>query len=92
MSTKNILTGVVAALALVLVLVVILVKTGVFDGEQTTTTEPEMIEETKVVVVTGTDANGDRFEYTMMTRYTTPRVSSNFIYPTRKKTLLTELK
>ena len=86
MSTKNILTGVVAALALVLVLVVILVKTGVFDGEQTTTTEPEMIEETKVVVVTGTDANGDRFEYTMMTRYTTPRVSSNFIYPTRKKT------
>lgn len=85
MSTKNILTGVVVALALVLVLVVILVKTGVFEGTQTTT-EPEMIEETKIVVVTGTDANGDHFEYTMVTKYTEPRVSSNFIYPTRKKT------
>mgnify|MGYP003301733309 CR=1 FL=1 len=80
MSTKNILTGVVAALALLLVLVVILVKTGVFEGAQTTT---------KIVVVTGTDVNGDHFEYTMMTKYTTPGVSSNFIYPTRKKTTTT---
>lgn len=88
MSTKNILTGVVAALALLLVLVVILVKTGVFEGAQTTT-EPEMVEETKIVVVTGTDVNGDHFEYTMMTKYTTPGVSSNFIYPTRKKTTTT---
>ncbi|MBQ8764060.1 MAG: hypothetical protein IJZ07_08150 [Clostridia bacterium] len=86
MSTKNILTGVVVALALVLVLVVILVKTGVFDGAETTTTEPEMIVETQMVVVTGTDANGYNFEYTMMSEYTRPRVSSNFIYPTRKKT------
>lgn len=85
MSTKNILTGIVAALALVLVLVVILVKTGVFEGAETTT-EPEMVEETKIVVVTGTDVNGDHFEYTMMTKYTTPGISSNFIYPTRKKT------
>ncbi len=89
MSTKNILTGVVVALALVLVLVVILVKTGVFEGAQTTT-QPEMIEESKVVVVTGTDVNGDRFEYTMVTKYTTPGVSSNFIYPTRKKTTTTK--
>ena len=74
MSTKNILTGVVAALALLLVLVVILVKTGVFEGAQTTT-EPEMVEETKIVVVTGTDVNGDHFEYTMMTKYTTAGVS-----------------
>ncbi|MBR3780027.1 MAG: hypothetical protein IKK63_02345 [Clostridia bacterium] len=88
MSTKNILTGVVVALALVLVLVVILVKTGVFDGAQTTTTEPE-IEETKIVVVTGTDVNGNTFEYTMMSKYKPPKVSSNFIYPTRKKTTTT---
>ena len=86
MSTKNILTGVVVALALVLVLVVILVKTGVFDGAERTTTEPEMVVETQMVVVTGTDANGYSFEYTMMSEYTRPRVSSNFIYPTRKKT------
>lgn len=87
MSTKNILTGVVVALALVLVLVVILVKTGVFDGAETTT-EPE-IEETKVVVVTGTDVNGNTFEYTMMSKYKPPKVSSNFIYPTKKKTTTT---
>lgn len=85
MPTKNILTGVVVALALVLVLVVILVKTGVFDGAETTT-EPEMIVETQVVVVTGTDANGDNFQYTVYSEYSRPRVSSNFIYPTRKKT------
>ncbi len=85
MSTKNILTGVVVALALVLVLVVILVKTGVFEGAKTTT-QPEMIEETKIVVVTGTDVAGNTFQYTMMSKYTTPGISSNFIYPTRKKT------
>lgn len=88
MSTKNIMTGIVVALALVLVLVVILVKTGVFDGEETTT-EPEMIVETQVVVVTGTDANGDNFQYTVYSEYSRPRVSSNFIYPTRKKTTTT---
>ena len=85
MSTKNILTGVVVALALVLVLVVILVKTGVFEGTQTTT-EPEMVVETQMVVVTGTDVNGDHFEYTMVSEYSRPKVSSNYIYPTRKKT------
>ncbi len=92
MSTKNILTGVVVALALVLVLVVVLVKTGVFEGaDKTTTTEPEMIVETQVVVVTGTDANGESFQYTMMSEYSRPRFSSNFIYPTKvKKTTTTE--
>ncbi len=91
MSTKNILTGVVVALALVLVLVVVLVKTGVFDGaDRTTTTEPEMIVETQVVVVTGTDVNGESFQYTMMSEYSRPRFSSNFIYPTKvKKTTTT---
>lgn len=88
MSTKNILTGVVVALALVLVLVVILVKTGVFEGVQTTT-EPEMVVETQMVVVTGTDVNGDHFEYTMVSEYSRPKVSSNYIYPTRKKTTTT---
>ena len=86
MSTKNILTGVVVALALVLVLVVILVKTGVFDGsDKTTTTEPEMIVETQVVVMTGTDVNGESFQYTMVSEYSRPRFSSNFVYPTKVK-------
>lgn len=85
MSTKNILTGVVVALALVLVLVVILVKTGVFAGGERTTTEPEMVEDTKIVVVTGTDANGETFKYTMMSEYSRPKYSSNYIYPTKVK-------
>ena len=86
MSTKNILTGVVFALALVLVLVVIFVKTGVFDGtEKTTTTEPEMVVDTQVVVVTGTDVNGDSFQYTMVSEYSRPKFSSNFVYPTKVK-------
>ena len=88
MSTKNILTGVVAALALVLVLVVILVKTGVFNGEEKTT-EPEMIVETSMVVVTGTDADGNSFEYTMPVSYTRPKYSSFHTYP-KKSTTATE--
>ncbi len=85
MSTKNILTGVVVALALVLVIVVILVKTGVFDGAERTT-EPEMIIETTMIVVTGTDADGNAFEYTMPSEYSRPKVSSNHRYPAKKTT------
>ncbi len=91
MSTKNILTGIVVALAFVLVLVVILVKTGVLNGAERTTTEPEVVIETQMVVVTGTDANGESFQYTMMSEYSRPGVSSNFIYPTKKKTTTTEV-
>lgn len=79
MSTKNILTGVVVALALILVAVVILVKTGVFDGAERTT-EQEMIVETSMIVVTGTDADGNNFEYTMPMTYTRPKYSSNHTY------------
>lgn len=86
MSTKNILTGVVVALALVLVVVVIFVKTGVFEGGVRKTTQPETVVETSIIVVTGTDTNGDTFEYTMMSEYFKPRVSSKYTYPYRPKT------
>lgn len=86
MSTKNILTGVVAALALVLVLVVILVKTGAFDSGVKKTTQPETVVETSIIVVTGTDKDGSEFEYTMMSEYFKPKVSSKYTYPYRPKT------
>ncbi len=85
MSTKNILTGVVAALALVLVLVVILVKTGVFNGEERTT-EQEMIVETSMMVVTGTDADGNDFQYTVPVSYTRPKYSTFHTYPKKPTT------
>ncbi len=85
MSTKNILTGVVVALALVLVVVVILVKTGVFDGRERTT-EPEMIIETTMIVVSSTDEFGSVEFITMPSEYSRPRVSSNHKYPAKKTT------
>lgn len=86
MSTKNILTGVVVALALVLVVMVILVKTGVIDGAVQKTTQPETIVETSIIVVTGTDEYGGEFEYTMLSHYVKPKISSKHTYPYRPKT------
>lgn len=86
MSTKNILTGIVVALALVLVGMVILVKTGVLNGAVTKTTQPETVIETSIIVVTGTDEYGDEFEYTMMSHYVKPKISSKYTYAYRPKT------
>ena len=85
MSKKNIITGVVAALALVLVIVVVLVETGVFEKE-TTTTEPETVIESTVIVVVETNEFGEETQYTMLGYYPKPRVSSNHRYPTKKTT------
>lgn len=89
MSTKNILTGVVVALALVLVVIVILVKTGVFEGGIQKTTQPETVVETSIIVVTGTDEYGAEFEYTMMSEYIKPKMSSKYTYAYRPKTTTT---
>lgn len=86
MSTKNILTGVVVALALVLVVLVVLVKTGVINNSVQKTTQPETVIETSIIVVTGTDEHGDEFEYTMMSHYVKPKVSSKYTYAYRPKT------
>ena len=88
MSTKNILTGVVVALALVLVVLVVLVKTGVLNQAPQKTTQPETIVETSIIVVTGTDEYGDEFEYTMMSHYVKPKISSKYTYPYRPKTTI----
>lgn len=84
MSGKNILTGVVCALALILVVIVILVKTGVFDGAEKTT-EMETIIETSVVVESETNEEGSIEYITALHYYPKPKYSSNHTYPTTKK-------
>lgn len=86
MSTKNILTGAVVALALVLVVMVVLVKTGVVQGGIKKTTQPETVVETSIIVVTGTDEYGESFKYTMLSEYVKPKISSKYTYAYRPKT------
>lgn len=85
MSGKNILTGVVCALALILVVIVILVKTGVFGETSKTTTEVETIIETSIVVESETNEEGSVEYLTFLHYYPKPLYSSNHTYPTTKK-------
>ncbi len=85
MSGKNILTGVVCALALILVVVVILVKTGVIDGATNKATEIETIIETSLVVESATNEEGSIEYVTFFKKYPKPKYSSNHTYPTTKK-------
>ena len=55
MAKKNVLTGVVVALALVLVVIVVLVKTGVFNSVPQKTTAVETVIESAVVVASETN-------------------------------------
>lgn len=88
MSSKNIMTGIVVALALVLVVVVILVKSNVFEKKETTTTEMETVIESEIIVVSETDMWGDITYLTMVTKYARPKYSSLHTYP--KTTTTTE--
>ncbi len=78
-STQNILTAVVAGVALVLALVVILIKTGVFEKKDK---EPDTVVESSVVLASQTMENGEVVYYTMVDYYVRPRVSSFYVYPT----------
>lgn len=82
MSKKNIVTCVVAALAVILVVVVVLVETGVINSDFQT--EPETV--TEIVVVSQTNEHGDVEYITMVETYEKPKVSSNHRYPTRPTT------
>lgn len=84
MSSKNILTGLVCIVALVLVVVVILVKTGAFDSTERTT-EYETIIETSVVYESQTNEEGSVEYVTWVHTYPKPKYSSNHTYPTTKK-------
>ena len=87
--TQNIITIVVGCLALVLAGVVILVKTGVINTSNFTTTA-EMVTESTIITVAQTDTNGEEITdengdvvyYTMVDYYTKPSHSSNHKYPT----------
>lgn len=83
-STQNILTGVIVALAVILVTVVILVKTGVITTPGQRVTDQETVVESSVVVVSETQEDGSVVYYTMVTKYFKPKVSSNHTYPTTK--------
>lgn len=83
MSKKNIITSVVAGLALILVVVVVLVETGVIRSDFS---EPETVIESEVIVVSETNEFGDVEYLTMVTRYSKPKISSNYRYPTKKTT------
>ncbi len=84
MSKKNIITGVVAALALMLVAVVVLVETGVIKHDFNK--EQETIIETSIIVIEETNEFGEIEYITMVTKYSKPKVSSNHRYPTKKTT------
>ena len=85
MSKKNILTGAVVALALVLAVIAILVKTGVFSSAPETTKEVETVIETSVEVVSQTQEDGSIVYMTMVHEYARPKVSSHHVYPTTKR-------
>lgn len=78
MSTKNIFTGLVVLLAVLMVIAVLLV-TGVIGGDEETTAEPTVIE-TKIVQASETNASGDIIYYTMVEEYVRPGVSSDHTY------------
>ena len=81
MSKKNIITGAVAALALVLVVFVVLIETGV---DTRSLTQPQTVIESEIIVVSETNAQGEIEFITMVTKYARPKVTSNHRYPTKK--------
>lgn len=90
MSSKNILTGVVVALAVILAVVAILVKSNVFQKKEETTTEVETVVESEIVVVSQTNEDGEVEYLTMVSTYTRPKYSALYTYPTSETSSTTE--
>ncbi len=84
MSKKNIITGAVAALALVLVVFVVLIETGIVDTRSLT--QAQTVIESEIIVVSETNEQGEIEFITMVTKYSRPKVTSNHRYPTKKPT------
>lgn len=84
MSKKNIITGAVAVLALVLVVFVVLIETGIVDTRSLT--QAQTVIESEIIVVSETNEQGEIEFITMVTKYSRPKVSSNHRYPTKKRT------
>ena len=77
-STKNILTGAVVAVALLLVAAVFLAP-KIKEWKENKENETVIVSE--IITEIGTDENGETFFYTMVTRYSRPKYSSNHTYP-----------
>lgn len=77
-STKNILTGAVVAVALILVAAVFLISK---IKEIKESKENETVIVSEIISELRTDENGETFFYTMVTRYSRPKYSSNYTYP-----------
>ena len=84
MSKKNIITGAVAFLALVLVVFVVLIETGIVDTRSLT--QAQTVIESEIIVVSETNDQGEIEYITMVTKYARPKVTSNHRYPTKKPT------
>ncbi|MCR5150600.1 MAG: hypothetical protein K6B52_05195 [Clostridiales bacterium] len=80
-NSQNIITGVVAGLAVVLLAVVFLAKTGFFTTEPRTT-QAETVVETEIVVASEINNEGEVVYYTMLNEYVKPKMTSHHRYPT----------
>lgn len=76
MSTKNIFTGLIVLLAL-LMIVAVLIATGVIGNKED---EQPTVIETAIINVSGTDQYGEVTFYTMVSEYIRPGVSSDHTY------------
>ncbi len=81
MSTKNIFTGLIVLLA-VLMVVAVLIATGVIGNKED---EQPTVIETAIVEMSETNKNGDVLFYTMVSEYIRPGVSSDHTYKTTKR-------
>lgn len=87
LSKQDIITYAAAGVALILALIVVLVKVGVFEkDEEGASTEAG----STVIVASETAENGDVVYYTMLEHYERPHVTTFQVYPTKKKTPVTE--
>ena len=87
-STKNIITGVVGVVAVILVIVVVCVIR--FGNDEEKKREDETVIVSEIISEIRTDENGETFFYTMVTRYSKPKYSSDHTYATTKKPTTTE--
>lgn len=79
MNSKNILTGAVAFLAVALAVVVVLLQTGVLDGNGE---EEETVIESTIVEVSETNEHGE-IEYLTVLETYIANVSSEYVYPVK---------
>ena len=87
MKKENIITIAVVAFAVLLALIVVLVKTGVIGRpSENTTTEQEYVSDTRIVIQSRVNEDGEVEYYSIEEWYNRPLHSSNHRYPTTTTT------